>query len=139
MLLNRYVFLILKDSGTSMILEYLLRWFDPKALSEIAMIRTIISQVETPEIKAMAEIVLSNILRPVSWQKNSSLRTQKEVTTYIEGKALQAFVEQIRCQREKMCLYLSLIQNAQRLPEHEVITGDTRKLDFSSTSVCWCL
>ena len=110
-------------------LEYLLRWFDPKALSEIAMIRTVISQVETPEIKAMAEIVLSNILRPVSWQKNSSLRTQKEVTTYIKGKALQAFVEQIRCQREKVCSYLSLIQNVQQLPDYEVITGDARKLD----------
>ena len=110
-------------------LEYLLRWFDPKALSEIAMIRTVISQVKTPEIKAMAEIVLSNILRPISWQKNSSLRTQKEVTIYVEGDALQAFIEQIRCQQKKMCLYLSLIQNAQQLPDHEVIAGDTRSLD----------
>lgn len=110
-------------------IEYLLRWFDPKALSEIAMIRTVISQVEAPDIKAMAEIVLSNILRSVSWQKNSSLRTLKEVQTYTEGNALQAFIEELRDQREKMCLYLSLIQNAQQLPRHEIIVGDTRKLD----------
>ena len=110
-------------------LEYLLRWFDPKALSEIAMILTVISQIEAPDVKAMAEIVLSNILRSVSWQKNSSLRTQKEVQTYTEGGALQAFIKEVKCQREKMCLYLSLIQNAQQLPEHEIIAGDTRKLD----------
>ena len=110
-------------------IEYLLRWFDPKALSEIAMIRSVISQVEVPDIKAMAEIVLSNILRSVSWQKNSSLRTLKKVQMYTEGSALQAFIEELRSQREKMCLYLSLIQNAQQLPRHEVIVGDTRKLD----------
>ena len=110
-------------------IEYLLRWFDPKALSEIAMIRAVISQVEVPDIKAMAEIVLSNILRSVSWQKNSSLRTLKEVQMYTEGSALQAFIEEIRSQRGKMCLYLSLIQDAQQLPRHKVIVGDTRKLD----------
>ena len=110
-------------------LEYLLRWFDPKALSEIAMILIIISQIETPDVKAMAEMVLSNILRSVSWQKNSSLRTQKEVQTYTEGIALQTFIKEVKNQREKMCLYLSLIQNAQQLPQHKVIVGDTRKLD----------
>ena len=110
-------------------IEYLLRWFDPKALSEIAMIRTVIAHIGVPEVKAMAEIVLSNILRPISWQKNSSLRTQKEVTTYVEGNALQMFVEQINYQRKKICLYLSLIQDAQQLPNHEVIAGDARSLD----------
>ena len=111
-------------------LEYLLRWFDPKALNEIAMIRTAISQVEIPDIKAMAEIVLSNILRSVSWQKNSSLRTQREIQTYTQGNALQAFIEEVKYQREKMCPYLSLIQNTQQFPHHEVIVGDTRRLDF---------
>ena len=110
-------------------LEYLLRWFDPKALSEIAMMLTVIYQIETPNVKAMAEMVLSNILRSVSWQKNSSLRTQKEVQTYTEGSALQTFIKEVKSQREKMCLYLPLIQNAQQLPQHEVIVGDTRKLD----------
>ena len=110
-------------------IEYLLRWFDPQALSEIAMIRTVISQVDVSDVKTMAEVILSNILRSVSWQKNSSLRTQKEVQTYTEGDAVQAFIEEVNCQREKMCLYLSLIQNAQQLPHHEVIVGDTRRLD----------
>lgn len=110
-------------------LEYLLRWFDPKALSEIAMILTVVSQIEAPDVKAMAEVVLSNILRPISWQKNSSLRTQKQVQIYNEGSALQAFIKEIKCQREKMCLYLPLIQSAQQLPQHEIIVGDARRLD----------
>ena len=109
--------------------DYLLRWFDPQALRDIAMIRTTIAGIETPEVQAMAAIGLSNILRDVSWQKNKSLRTQRQITAYTEGRALQAFVEEVKSQREKLLPYLSWLQNGQPFPPHEVITGDARCLD----------
>ncbi len=110
-------------------LDYLLRWFDPKALDEIAVIRTVISGIENPTVRKMAEIGLSNILRPVSWQSDADLRVRKKVTAYAEGTASQAFIEEIKCQREKLLPYLSLLQNVGHHPHYEVITGDARHLD----------
>lgn len=110
-------------------IEYLLRWFDSKALNEIATIRRVLSSNNTSNIKALAEMVLSNILRAVSWQKNNSLRTHKKITTYIEGTTILTFVEEVKRQFEKLAPYLSLLQKAKHLPQHEVISGDARNLN----------
>jgi DNA modification methylase len=114
-------------------LDYLLRWFDPLALREIARILSVISPsdrgVKHPTLKKMAELCLSNILRPISWQSDADLRVRKKVTDYIEGTALRAFVEEITRQMEKLLPYLSLLQRAGQLPPHEVYAGDARKLN----------
>ena len=92
-------------------LDYLLRWFNPKALDEIAVIRTVISAIENPTVRKMAEIGLSNILRSVSWQSDTDLRVRKKVTGYAEGTASQTFIEEITHQQEKLFPYLSLLQD----------------------------
>jgi site-specific DNA-methyltransferase (cytosine-N4-specific) len=109
-------------------LNYLLRWFDPKALQEIAQILCCIERVKHPTLRKMAEICLSNILRPISWQSDADLRIRKKVTEYVEGAALRAFIEKITRQQGKLIPYLSLLKNYGRLPMHEVKTGDARKL-----------
>ena len=110
-------------------LDYLLRWFDPRALNEIAMIRTVISGIENPTVRKMAEMNLSNILRPVSWQSDTDLRVRKKVTVYAEGTALQAFVEEIKHQEKKLFSYLALLQDNQHRPHYEVMAGDARHLN----------
>lgn len=114
-------------------LDYLLRWFDPLALREIERILSVISPrdrgVKHPTIRKMAELCLSNILRPISWQSDADLRVRKKVTDYMEGTALRAFVEEVTRQRERLLPYLSLLQNTGQLPPHEVYAGDARKLD----------
>ena len=110
-------------------LDYLLRWFNPKALDEIAVIRTVISAIENPTVRKMAEIGLSNILRSVSWQSDTDLRVRKKVTGYAEGAASQTFIEEITHQQEKLFPYLSLLQDAGHRPHYEVIVGDARHLD----------
>jgi len=110
-------------------LGYLLRWFDPKALYEVAEILSSIEHLKHPTIRKMAEICLSNILRPISWQSDADLRVRKKVTEYVEGTALRAFIEEITRQQGKLSPYLSLLENDGRLPAHKVQTGDARKLD----------
>lgn len=110
-------------------LDYLLRWFDPRALDEIAVIRTVIASIENLTVRKMAEIGLSNILRSISWQSDTDLRVRKKVTAYTEGTASQAFTEEIRGQREKLFPYLSLLQDGGYRTHYELIAGDARYLD----------
>jgi site-specific DNA-methyltransferase (cytosine-N4-specific) len=63
-------------------LSYLQKWFDGAAISDLAQLRAAIEGVATGFERAFLQVCLSNIVRTVSWQKESDLRVRKEVRPY---------------------------------------------------------
>lgn len=110
-------------------LDYLKKWFAHSALCEINNILEKISECEHPIVKDLAEISLSNVLRPVSWQKDVDLRVRKDVRDYIQGTVLNEFVDEMNCHLKKIVPYLSLREDIIRLPSYHIKDGDTREID----------
>lgn len=108
---------------------YLLRWFDVRALEEIAQILTVIDQIEDERIKTLLKLNLSNIVRTVSWQKDTDLRVRKEITEYEGGEATRLFTAEVSRQLIKLDKYFSLLQQDQPFPEYEILEGDSRRID----------
>lgn len=109
--------------------SYLLRWFDPAALGEISQVLDLIEAIKDTSILALFKVALSNILRSVSWQKETDLRVRKEVTEYQPGTVFKRFSEEINRQGEKLTRYLPLLNEYRPFPKHHFYEGDARKID----------
>jgi len=109
--------------------KYLTKWFDIKALSEVYQILEIIQKQTNKHIQSLFELCLSNILRPVSWQKDSDLRVRKEVTIYSKGEVRQQFIEEVRKQISKLIPYLTILQKDVQLLSFDVRVGDTKNIN----------
>ena len=109
-------------------LKYLHRWFDPKALREIAVILEALDCCSDGIIKDFLQICLSNIVRPISWQKVSDLRVRKDVTEYETGTALSSFSAEVTRQLSKIAPYLEVL-NRTDFPDFIVQEGDAREID----------
>lgn len=86
--------------------DYLCRWFDPDAISDIASILTEIEKVHKPLYRDFFRVCLSNIIRSMSWQKDIDLRVRKEVRPYERGSAIIKFKEEVYKQFDKILSYL---------------------------------
>jgi site-specific DNA-methyltransferase (cytosine-N4-specific) len=110
--------------------EYLLRWFDAKALAEIGAIQHAIGKARSEELRQLFSVCLSNVIREVSWQKQADLRVRKEVTQYERGNAQRAFAREVTQQVERLVPYLrALRERAGELPAAEIREGDARQAD----------
>lgn len=109
-------------------LEYLSNWFDANALQEIARILQVIDSCNQDVLKGLFRLCLSNILRSVSWQRDSDLRVRKEVTTYIEGDATTLFIKELNEQVLRLVPYLKIIQQRDRVSCYDIREGDTRNI-----------
>lgn len=109
--------------------SYLLRWFDVRALEEIVRILNVIDRIEDEKIKTLLKLNLSNIVRAVSWQKDTDLRVRKEITEYEPGETTRLFVAEVSRQLSKLDKYLSLLQQDQPFLEYEILEGDSRRID----------
>lgn len=110
-------------------LDYLERWFSPLALKELTLILDLIRCCPSNHIKELMEISFSNIIRPISWQKDSDLRVRKEIKTYSTGQAISLFTEEIKKNTDKILFYLSCLNNNNinyEFPEFNIIEGDSR-------------
>jgi len=58
---------------------YLDRWFSPATLQSLDVVMTHIQRLRDPIIRDFYCLVVSNVLRSVSWQKEDDLRVRKEV------------------------------------------------------------
>jgi site-specific DNA-methyltransferase (cytosine-N4-specific) len=110
-------------------LEYLYKWFDKNALNEIQLILNTLDQIKNSVLKNYFEICLSNIIRSVSWQKESDLRVRKEVTEYIKGTAIHSFKEEVIRQTQRLLPYLEVLPKLDSFPTFQIVEGDTRKID----------
>ena len=75
--------------------EYLSAWFHEPYLVEIDSIATAIASRPDGPAKDLMWLALSNILRPISWQKTDDLRVRRDVDASTDHDVLQEFLEQL--------------------------------------------
>jgi hypothetical protein len=74
---------------------YLVNWFASHTLSELAIIRYAIMKCDNQTVQKFFLVVLSNILRSVSWQKEDDLRVRRENKDIQPGEAIVRFREEL--------------------------------------------
>lgn len=112
-------------------LVYLKKWFDGCALKELASILDAIDRNDHGIISDWWRICLSNIIRRISWQKETDLRVRKEVKDYSEGDAARLFEQEVTCQLGKLVSYLQLVQEVRKPSEmllFDIREGDARRI-----------
>lgn len=110
-------------------LSYLRRWFDEKALEELAGVLQEIQSSHSGVAEEFLLICLSNIVRRVSWQRDSDLRVRKQKERYYEGTVVTLFCEEVQRQASKLEPYLAVIKAERPFPETEIREGDARRID----------
>lgn len=90
-------------------LSYLSMWFDPAALEDIAAILSEIRSIRKPLYKDFFKVCLSNIIRSVSWQKETDLRVRKVVLPYEPGNAISRFKDEANSQVDRIYPYLCFL------------------------------
>jgi site-specific DNA-methyltransferase (cytosine-N4-specific) len=106
---------------------YLRRWFDARALDEVARIQAVLAQVE-PDLSGWYRVCLSSVLREISWQDEADLRVRRAPAPYRRGAATAAFLRAVERAVE------SLVERLRRGgpavgPPVEVREGDARRAD----------
>lgn len=109
--------------------EYLRGWFALEALNDISYIIGEIRRGEDPRLRDFFEVCLSNIIRSVSWQKESDLRVRKEIKEYIPQKAIELFLDECIKQINRIIPYLSLINGKTVLQPFDIREGNTTEID----------
>jgi DNA modification methylase len=101
---------------------YLLRWFSLTVLADLDQIVMAIQAIGKPQVRDLAQLSLSNILRRVSWQKEDDLRVRREIKE-IESDPIQEFLEEMG---QSVRLVLALLYQEGALSEARF---DVRELD----------
>lgn len=90
-------------------LRYLGMWFDPIAIEDIAAIVAEIRTIRKILYRDFFRVCLSNIIRSVSWQKDTDLRVRKEVLPYEPGTAISRFKDEAKSQIDRIYPYLCVL------------------------------
>lgn len=101
-------------------LNYLSRWFDPNAITDLASLRTAIDKVDSPLYRNFFNVCLSNVVRSSSWQKETDLRVRKEIRPYVHGAAIEHFREQASEQLGRIYPYLCVLPRSTPRPRPTV-------------------
>lgn len=110
-------------------LSYLQKWFDGAAISDLARLRAAIEQAAPGFEQAFLKVCLSNIVRSVSWQKESDLRVRKEVRPYRPGCAIERFTQNLQQQLERIHAYLSVLPKRATKPQLHMREGNSVNID----------
>jgi len=97
------------DIWTEVDLTYLSRWFDAAAVRDLAAILGEIKIIREPFYYDFFRVCLSNIIRSISWQKDTDLRVRKEIKSYEPGTAIVQFNDEVKKQIEKIYPYLCVL------------------------------
>lgn len=77
--------------------KYLINWFSPRVLAQLDVIFLVISEIKTSAvIKNLAKVCFSNILRRVSWQKDTDLRVRMEVKPDLDINVCDIYLDELR-------------------------------------------
>lgn len=114
------------DRWTQADRKYLSGWFAEEALEDIHQILCAIEQLKNTRMQNFFKLNLSNILRSISWQKESDLRVRKEVGSYLAGDAQRMFWEEAKRQMKKIGPYLdALCSCSMNMDTAEIIEDNT--------------
>lgn len=106
--------------------EYLRKWFSEQVIIDLDQIMQIILSAKNKNIQDFLKIVLSNIIRRVSWQKADDLRVRKEVRLDAEIDPVREFLEELG--RSVRTVLAFLYQNGSaKIETFEVSEGDARE------------
>lgn len=115
--------------------HYLASWFAPKALAELDPIARRISQTSHLACRELFQVVLSNILRRVSWQKDDDLRVRKEIRADVEVEVKAEFLTELN-RSVKTILALLYENQGASLGQASLIEGNARQAEqFLANSV----
>lgn len=106
-------------------LAYLRRWFDEAAISDLARLRQEVDAAPIGFVRGFLQVCLSNIVRSVSWQKETDLRVRKEVRAYETGQGIESFKENLQEQVERIHAYLSVLPKYSQTPSLSVREGNS--------------
>ncbi|MCG2717238.1 MAG: site-specific DNA-methyltransferase [Nanoarchaeota archaeon] len=109
-------------------LNYLKRWFSRDALDDITNSLNAIQKCDHPIVRDLAEISLSNVLRKVSWQKETDLRIRKQFKEYIKGTTYELLQKETTSQLNKLLPYLSLFEGRRDLPAFYIKGGNSKDI-----------
>jgi DNA modification methylase len=106
--------------------EYLSGWFSERVLAQLDSIMRSTESVPNPVLRDFLRLAVSNILRPVSWQKVADLRIRKEVKPDGDLDPIGAFVEELG---KSVRLVLAFLRQAGTVePDRfRVEAGDARR------------
>jgi site-specific DNA-methyltransferase (cytosine-N4-specific) len=110
-------------------LEYLLRWFSTNAIEEIASVIHIINNLPDDSSRDFFKVCLSNIIRSVSWQKETDLRVRKEIKPFDTGIVLNRFQDEVLSQLNRIYPYLCIAYNQNHHPSLHIRLGDATSID----------
>jgi site-specific DNA-methyltransferase (cytosine-N4-specific) len=109
-------------------LNYLLRWFSEGTLCELSEILTIIRSCNLEYAKEFMEICLSNIIRKVSWQKDTDLRVRKEIKGYNLGLCKELAYKEIETNLSKILSHLAYFDKNWIYEDFIIKQGDSREV-----------
>lgn len=76
---------------------YLVNWFSPRVLLQLDTIFQTINKFQTSVVvKNFLSVCFSNILRRVSWQKDTDLRVRREVKPDAEISVFEIYIEELK-------------------------------------------
>jgi site-specific DNA-methyltransferase (cytosine-N4-specific) len=105
-------------------LNYLKLWFHPQAIHDMSAILSEIKKVREPFYRDFFRVCLSNIIRSVSWQKDTDLRVRKEVLPYKAGTAISMFKEEALNQLDRIYPYLCVLPQSSVHPSLTIRQGN---------------
>ena len=106
---------------------YLESWFAPKCLEDLGTVLSTLDNLQNADIRDFFRVCLSNVLRPVSFQKESDLRVRKEVREYSAGELQERFLKFSHRSVKLLVAYLSEISADRAKSQHTVVAGDARE------------
>lgn len=103
--------------------KYLSLWFAEHVLYDLDEIKQKIDKIENSKIRDFMMVALSNILRTVSYQKESDLRVRKEMKVDIDLDAIREFLEELG--RSVRIVLAFLYQNQRpKLGNYQIFEGN---------------
>lgn len=106
-------------------LSYLKRWFDSEAIRDLSVVLSNITKVQRPLYRDFFRVCLSNIIRSISWQKDTDLRVRKEIKPYNPGAVIALFKEGTRKQLDKIYPYLCVLSRTHVNPSVTIRQGNS--------------
>ncbi len=104
---------------------YLNNWFDKNFLAQLDWLISQIESVKNGIVKNYFLVVLSNILREVSWQKTADLRVRKEIKEF-DTDVIETYFSEL--ERSFKYVYSFLLETKGKpVGSHKIWEGDSKK------------
>lgn len=111
----------LRDADRS----YVAKWFSQDVLGELDTVQDAIGRLGTQPIRDFYTLSLSNILRGVSWQKDSDLRVRRDMDGVGKGEVVARFLKEAERSTSVVAAFLEG-REQQCVVSHHVEQGDAR-------------